>query len=74
MGLVDVKEERCIKTSWTYSSSQDVTILAMEEISLRILNGRSIRQMISQISQEFEENERGIAIVTDKITVIGRNI
>ncbi|MCJ1431029.1 hypothetical protein MMC27_000379 [Xylographa pallens] len=74
MGLADVKEERCNKTSWTHSSSQDVTMLAMEEISMRIPNGPSIRQMISRASQEFEENERGIAIVADKITVIGRKI
>jgi len=74
VGLAEVEEERCNKTSWIYSSSQDVTMLAMEEISLRIPNGPSIRQMISRASQEFEENERGIAIVSDKITVIGRKI
>jgi len=72
IGLAEVKEERCKKTSWTYSSSQDVTMLAMEEISLRIPNGASARQMISRASQEFEENERGLAIISDKVTVIGR--
>lgn len=71
-GLLGVKEDRSQRAPWTLSSSHDSTMLAMEEMSLRLPNGPGVRAMIAKASQEFEDNQRGIAIVSDKITVYGR--
>jgi len=72
IGFVNVKEHRNPRPRWHLSSLQDITMLAMEEISLRLPNGEEVRQKISRASQEFEENERGIAITSDMIVVVGQ--
>ncbi|MCJ1355331.1 MAG: hypothetical protein MMC33_005322 [Icmadophila ericetorum] len=71
-GLQDVVEDRRKKKSHHLSNSQDVTLLAMEEMSTKLSKGSTLREMIQKAAQEFEVNQRGIAIASDRVTVIGR--
>jgi hypothetical protein len=68
----DVLEDRQSKDSWALSSFHDVTLLAMEEMSLRLPNSAEVQGMLLRASQEFEESRRGVTITSDGITVIGR--
>ena len=47
-------------------------MIAMEEMSLRLAEGPAIQQMIQKAAQEFENNQRGIAITSDRVTLIGK--
>jgi len=72
VGLQDVLEDRAKKDSWHLSNSEDVTMLAMEEISLRLPNRSEVQEMIQKAALEFENNGRGVSIASDRVTVIGR--
>lgn len=71
-GLLDVKEDRTQRPLWSFPSFQDSALLTVEEMSLRRPNGSEVRQMISKAAREFGENKRGVTIVADNLTVIGR--
>ena len=71
-GLEYVVEDRREKHSWTLSSSHDITLLAMEEVSLKLGNASEVHEMIQKAALEFESNQRGIALTSDRVTVVGR--
>ena len=72
MGLQDVVEDRRKKLSWHLPCFEDVTMLAMEEISLKLPNGEAIRAIVQNAAQVFENNERGVVINSDRLTIIGQ--
>ncbi len=65
-------EDRRENHSWNLSSSQDITLLAMEEVSTRLGNASEVREMIQKAALEFESNQRGVALASDRVTVVGR--
>lgn len=71
-GLEYVVEDRRENHSWNLSSSQDITLLAMEEVSMRLGNASEVREMIQKAALEFESNQRGVALASDRVTVVGR--
>ncbi len=71
-GLKYVVEDRRGKHSWNLSNSHDITLLAMEEVSLKLGNASEVREMIQKAALEFENNQRGVALASDPVTVVGR--
>lgn len=72
MGLKSVVEDRSGKHSWNLSSSHDITLLAMEEISLKLDKASEVREMIQRAALEFTNSQRGVALASDRVTVVGR--
>lgn len=72
LGLQDVAEERQRIPEWDMANFHDNFMLGLEEISFHVPDGESVREMIQRSAIEMEENERGIAITTDGVIVIGR--
>ena len=70
-GLEYIVEDRNEKRSWNLSSSHDITLLAMEEVSLKLGNASEVREMIQKAALEFENNQRGVALSSDRVTVVG---
>ena len=55
-GLHDVLEDRPKKNASYLSYFHDVTLLAMEEISIKLPGRPEVRETIQGASQEFEES------------------
>ncbi|KAK0507995.1 hypothetical protein JMJ35_009884 [Cladonia borealis] len=70
-GLKYIVEDRNEKHSWNLSSSHDITLLAMEEVSLKLGNASGVHEMIQKAALEFENNQRGVALASDRVTVVG---
>jgi len=72
LGLQHIAEERLKMPEWDMANNHSNWMMGLEEISFHVPDGKSVREMIRRSAIEMEENERGIAIVTEGITVIGR--
>ena len=72
VGLDHVLEDRAKKHSWNLSNSHDITMLAMEEISLKLPQRSEVQRIIQNAALEFENNHRGVALASDRVTVVGR--
>ena len=70
-GLQRVLEDRRKSQPSLLPYWQDVTLLAMEEISNKLPNGAEVGVMIQKAVQEYEESDRGVAIISDRVTIIG---
>ena len=73
-GLRNVLEDCRKKKSSSLSYFQDVTLLAMEEISTKLPERPEVRETIQKAAQEFEKSQRGLAITANGVTVIGMKI
>ena len=58
--------------TWQQASYHDVTLLAMEEISVKCPDAESARQLVQRAAQEFEDHRRGITLTGDTVTVVGK--
>jgi len=74
LGLQQVVEARRKAEKSDMPNFYDIFLLGMEEISLHMLNGQDIREMIQHAALEMEENRRGVAITVDSVTVVGRKV
>ena len=72
VGLDHVLEDRSKTKSWHLSNSEDIAMLAMEEISLKLPEISEVQKMIWNAALEFEKNQRGVALASDRVTVVGR--
>lgn len=70
-GLQNVLEDRRKEHTSHLSYWYDVTLLAMEEMCSKLPNGAEVRSTIQNAVQECEENNRGVAIISDRVTFIG---
>lgn len=70
-GLGNVLEDRRKEYTPQLSYCHAVTLLAMEEIRSKLPNGADVSEMIQKAVSEYEENERGVAIISDQVTFIG---
>lgn len=44
----------------------------MEEISLKLAKASEVREMIQRAALEFTDCQRGVALASDRVTVVGR--
>ena len=70
-GLGNVLEDRRKGPTPQLSYWHDVTLLAMQEICTKLPNGADVNEMIQKAVSEYEGNERGVAIISDRVTIIG---
>ena len=71
-GFQDVVEDRRREDASQLPFWYDVTILAMEEMAGNLADGGpEVREMIQKAIREREENGRGVAIVSDRVTCVG---
>lgn len=47
-------------------------MLAMEEIASKLPHAAEVLNLIQEAAKEFENNRRGVAITSDRVTVVGR--
>ena len=76
-GFLNVYEHRQQKKPWLKAHYHDVTLLAMEEMSLKvptlnIPNPTNTRQIVQRAAQEFEDHHRGITLISEGVTVLGQ--
>ena len=67
-GLQNVIEDRRVADKWHLAAYHEVNLLAL---SLNLAEGSYICQLVESAIEEFQEN-RGVAITFDKVTVLGQ--
>ena len=73
LGFLDVYECRQQQKQWQKAGFHDVTLLAMEEMSIRSPDPESSLDIVRQAATKFENHHRGIAISAVAVTVVGRS-
>ena len=72
MGLEDVLEDRIDKISWHLPASHDNILLAIEEMGAKLPEESQAQKICEMAAEEYERGERGVAIVSDRVTIVGR--